>query len=95
MCKSYFLYILSNSRHTIFYIGITNDIKRRVYEHKNKKLKGFTSKYNLSDLLYYEFSDDILEIIRREKQMKKWKRQFKLNLIKKVNPSLVDLAKDW
>lgn len=95
MKKAYYLYILSNSRRTVFYVGMTNDIKRRVYEHKNKLVKGFTSKYNLCDLLYYEFSDDVFLIIKREKQIKRWKREFKLNLIKKENPELLDLAASW
>lgn len=95
MLNSYYLYILTNSRNTVLYIGITNDLKRRVFEHKTKIIKGFTSKYGLDKLIYFEEGNDINEVILKEKQMKKWKREFKFNLIKKENPDFKDLANDW
>ena len=95
MPNSYYLYILTNSRNTVLYIGITNDLKRRVLEHKTKIIKGFISKYGLDKLVYFEEGNDINEVILKEKQMKKWKREFKVNLIKKENPDFKDLANDW
>ncbi len=78
--KNYFVYILSNNSKTL-YVGVTNDLERRLYEHKNKLIKGFTKKYNLNKLVYYEVSNDINSAIAREKQLKKWHREWKINLI--------------
>jgi putative endonuclease len=77
-----------------FYIGVTNNLLRRIREHKDKTLKGFTSRYNLSELVYFEEYTDINEALRREKQLKNWKRKWKIELIKKANPSFRDLYKD-
>ena len=88
----YYVYILTNNRNTCFYIGVTNNLLRRVYEHKNKVIKGFTNKYNLSKLVYYEISVEAYSAIAREKQLKNWHREWKLNLIKKINPMLLDIS---
>ena len=90
-----FVYIMSNKNRTTFYIGITNAIKRRVLEHKSKKGSAFTTKYNLVDLVYYEIIEGIDECIQREKQLKNWHHDWKINLIKEANPAMVDLAADW
>ena len=77
------------------YIGVTNNLNRRVYEHKEKLIKGFTAKYNLSKLVYYETSYDINQAIIREKQLKGWLRKRKIELIEETNPYWRDLSKDW
>ncbi len=91
MDSSYYVYILTNISNSVFYIGITNDLKRRIYEHKNKLLKGFSSRYNLSKLIYYETFNDISSAISREKRLKNWHRDWKINLIAKDNPGFTDL----
>ena len=88
----YYIYILSNSENRIFYIGVTNDLKRRIYEHKHKLLDGFTKKYNLGKLLYFEIFKDISRAIEREKQLKKWSRIKKITLIEAQNPGWIDLS---
>lgn len=80
---------------TTFYIGVTNTIVRRVYEHRLELCSGFTSKYNVTDLMYYEEKDGILEGIAREKQLKNWHRDWKINLIKENNPTMKDLSAEW
>ena len=91
---SFYVYILANSAHTVFYTGVTNDLDRRLWQHKRKEGK-FTSKYNCDSLLYYEHFTDIRNAIAREKQLKKWKKEWKTQLIKTMNPDMIDLAKDW
>ena len=88
--KSY-IYILASQKNGTLYIGVTNDLMRRVWEHKNKVNKGFTSKYNVTKLVYYEEFDYIGEAILREKTLKKWKRKWKLELIESINPYWDDL----
>lgn len=88
--KNYYVYIMGNIRPTL-YIGVTNDLTRRVYEHKHGLMEGFTKKYGLKKLLYFEVFDQIDDAISREKQLKHWRREWKLNLIKKTNPTLKDL----
>lgn len=92
--KTYFVYILTNNNRKVYYTGITNNLRRRVYEHKNKLVIGFTEKYNITDLIYYEIYDSIELAIKREKLLKKWKRPWKDKIIKQFNPSLVDLYND-
>jgi len=91
MPKSYYIYILTNHNNTTFYIGVTNDLIRRVWEHKNEMANGFTKKYKLKKLVYFESYPTAKEAITREKQLKNWHRQWKINLIKSQNPKLKDL----
>jgi len=90
-----FVYIVSNKNRTTFYIGVTSDIKRRILEHKTGKGSDFTSKYKLVDLVYYEKIEGMDECINREKQLKNWHRNWKINLIKESNPEMKDLAAEW
>ena len=92
--KQYYVYILTNSRHTVLYTGVTNDLQRRVWEHKNKTGSGFTKRYNVGKLVYYETGDDINIAIAREKQIKAGSRQKKIDLINSLNPEWKDLADD-
>ena len=89
--KYYFVYILTNKYNTVLYTGVTNHLKRRIYEHKQKIIKGFTAKYNVSKLVYYEFFNDIKTAITREKQIKNLLRTKKFDLIKSQNPNFEDL----
>ena len=100
----FYVYIISNNFRNVLYIGVTRNIERRLYEHKNKLLDGFSKKYNLNVLLFYETTEYALDAIAREKQLKHWNREKKLkhwnrekkfNLIKSVNPELRDLSEDW
>jgi len=93
--KSYYVYILSNKKEGRLYIGVTNDLERRIYEHKNKIIKGFTEKYNIDKLIFYEQGNDIAFAIQREKQLKKYYRQWKIDLIEKDNSEWKDLAESW
>jgi len=92
---SYSVYILSNKHHTVFYTGVTSNLESRVFQHKTAEGGAFTSTYNCHCLLYYEDYNDIRNAIAREKQLKKWRRDWKLELIKKQNPQLDDLAANW
>jgi putative endonuclease len=92
---SYYVYILSNVKRTVFYIGITNNLRRRIYEYKEGLVKGFSQKYYLKYLVYFEEYPDINEAIIREKQLKNWHRQWKINLIRSKNPKFDDLVKKW
>ena len=89
--KTSFIYILSNSYRTTFYIGVTNDLKKRIIEHKTKEGSKFTARYNITDLIYFEEFIDVQQAIAREKQLKNWKKEWKLNLIKEINPKLETL----
>jgi len=89
--KQYYVYILASKRNGTLYTGLTNDLLRRVYEHKNDIIEGFTKKYSVHNLVYYERHNDINRAINREKQIKKWERQWKINLIQKTNPQWKDL----
>jgi len=84
--KSYYVYILASQKNGTLYIGVTNNLARRIREHKEKINLGFTEKYNINKLVYYEAYDSILLAIQREKNMKKWKRDWKIQLIEKNNP---------
>jgi len=92
--EQYYVYIMTNNSRTL-YTGVTNDLRRRVYEHKNKLIPGFTNKYNITKLVYYEECKDIKIAIAREKQIKGWLRKKKIELIEKGNPNWEDLSKDW
>jgi putative endonuclease len=88
---SYFVYLLCSRRNGTLYCGVTNSLLRRVYEHKCKQVEGFTRKYGVDKLVWYEPHDDINEAIIREKRIKRWRRQWKLNLIEQENPKWRDL----
>ncbi len=90
----YNVYIITNQNNTVLYIGVTNNLERRVYEHKNELIEGFTQKYHLHKLVYNEQYNDVNDAIRREKQLKRWRREKKDNLIKSVNPNWIDLYKN-
>jgi putative endonuclease len=92
--KQGFVYILASQRNGTLYIGVTSDLLKRVWEHKNKIVKGFTEKYGVDKLVYYEQCEDIMGAIQREKQLKKWNRSWKLKLIEKKNPKWHDLYLD-
>jgi putative endonuclease len=91
LTKQYFVYILASRKNGTLYIGITNDLLKRVYEHKNNLADGFTKKYSVHNLVYYEIHNDASYAITREKQLKKWNRQWKIELIEKTNPDWKDL----
>mgnify|MGYP001564002180 FL=1 len=93
--KTMYVYIMSNYTRTTFYVGVTNNLERRVAEHKKLKGSAFTTKYKLTDLVYYENIFGALASIQREKQIKNRPRQWKLDLIKQLNPEILDLARDW
>jgi len=93
--KTYFVYILTNPSHTVLYIGVTNNLVRRVFEHKQKIISGFTQKYNCIELIYYEQTSQVISAIEREKQLKQWNRKKKENLIKILNPKWTDLSVDF
>ena len=86
---------MTNYNETTFYIGVTGNLQKRIWEHKNKVVEGFTKKYNVDRLVYYELTDSIESAINREKQLKHWHRQWKINLIKEMNPKFRDLSLDW
>ena len=87
----YYIYILASKRNGTLYIGVTNDLIKRVYEHRNDIIEGFTKKYRVHNFVYYEETRDINSAITREKQMKKWRRSWKIELIEKTNPEWKDL----
>ena len=89
--KKYYIYILASKYNGTLYIGVTNDLIRRVYEHKNDLNNGFTKKYGVHRLVYYEQYDEVVNAIQREKRLKKWNRQWKIELIEKENPEWKDL----
>jgi len=89
--KSYYVYILASRRNGTLYIGVTNDLIKRVYEHRNDLVEGFTKGHQVHRLVYYEQTNDIRSAITREKQMKKWKRRWKIELIEENNPEWKDL----
>lgn len=91
----YYLYILTNMKNGTLYIGVTNDLERRMFEHKRKLIDGFSKKYSLDKLVYFETYQYVNDAIKREKNMKKWKRQWKINLIEEDNPNWDDLSSGW
>jgi len=88
--KIYYVYITASKRNGTLYIGVTSNLKKRIYEHKESLIDGFTKKYNVDKLVYFEMTNDINSAIQREKQLKKWKREWKINLIEKENPCWID-----
>ena len=92
--RQYYVYILANSKNGTLYIGVTANLVKRVYEHKQGFISSFTKKYKVHKLVYFETTPDIKEAIQREKQLKKWQRQWKIDLIEKHNPNWKDLYPD-
>lgn len=92
MKNSYWVYILCSERNGTLYVGVTSNLSRRIYEHKQKLLEGFTNKYNVNILVYLEEYQDVHEAIHREKCLKRWKREWKLKLIEEQNPDWNDLS---
>jgi putative endonuclease len=89
--KTFYVYMMASKKNGTLYIGVTNDLVRRVWEHKHNIIQGFTQKYNIHKLVWFEATSDINAAIVREKRMKKWRRQWKIDLIEKENPEWVDL----
>lgn len=89
--KQYFVYILASKKNGTLYIGVTSDLLKRVWQHKNGVVEGFTKKYEVDRLVYYEQTEDVRSALSREKQLKNWKRQWKIELIEKKNPEWADL----
>ena len=92
---NYYVYILTNWNNHVMYVGVTNNLQRRIYEHKEKLIDGFTSKYNVNKLVYYEETTDIKSAISREKELKGWGRSKKDALVVTMNQNWEDLSKDW
>jgi putative endonuclease len=95
MSNQYYVYVLASNKSGTLYIGITNDLKRRVGEHKEGLIEGFTKKYNIRKLVYFEIYNDINEAMLREKRLKKWNRSWKIRLIEEMNPKWNDLYTDF
>ena len=91
----YFVYMFTNWNSKVIYIGVSNNLKRRLFEHRNAAADSFTKRYNINKLVYFESCDDIKAAIEREKQLKGWRRQKKNNLVERMNPTWEDLSADW
>ncbi len=92
--KQYYVYIMASISRTL-YTGVTDDLLKRVFEHKNKLIEGFTKKYNVTNLVYYDVANDVQAAIQREKQVKGWLRKKKITLIETMNPEWKDLSDGW
>jgi len=92
---SFYIYILTTKNNKMFYIGVTSHLFGRIKQHKSKELKGFSNKYNINKLVYFEEFLNVYDAITREKKLKNWHRFWKINLIKSINPKFNDLSKDW
>jgi putative endonuclease len=93
--RTYYVYLLTNWNNKVMYVGMTNDLKRRIYEHKAKTVKGFTEKYNLNKLVYFEATSNVQAAIAREKEIKKWRREKKNALVTGANPGWKDLSEKF
>ena len=93
--NSYYVYILTNWKGNVMYIGVTNDLTRRLYEHKHELVEGFTKRYHVHKLVYYEETNDVRAAIEREKQLKNWARAKKNALVETINPTWKDLSEEW
>jgi putative endonuclease len=94
MDKYYYVYILTNQHNSVLYVGVTSNLVRRVYQHKEKLIEGFTKRYNVTKLIFYEVTTDVNSAIAREKQIKSWSRRKKVELIKKMNYGWAELYND-
>jgi putative endonuclease len=90
--RHYYVYLLANWNNNVLYVGVTNDLERRIFEHKNKLVKGFTEKYNVHKLVYFEETGDVNAALAREKEIKKWRREKKDALVSSVNPQWTELT---
>ena len=95
MSKSYYVYMMSNWNNKVLYVGVTNNLERRVYEHKNKLNGGFTARYNVNKLVYFEETNDVETAIEYEKKIKGWRREKKNDLVNEMNPEWIDLSLSW
>ena len=93
--KNYYVYLLTNWNNKVMYVGMTNNLERRLYEHKNKLVNGFTKKYNIIKLVYFEETSDVNTALSREKEIKKWRREKKDSLVLIANPEWKDLSEGW
>ncbi|MCI0440693.1 MAG: GIY-YIG nuclease family protein [Chloroflexi bacterium] len=93
--KQYYVYIMTNRSRTALYTGVTSDLLRRVYQHKNKLVEGFTNRYRITDLVFYETTEDVYSAIAMEKQIKGWVRSKKVELVQSLNPQWNDLSEGW
>ena len=91
----YYVYLMTNWNNKVMYVGITNNLERRVYEHKQKLVKGFTEKYKVNKLVYFEETGDVWAALAREKEIKKWRREKKNNLVQSLNSRWIDLSEGW
>ena len=91
----YYVYILSNWSDSVLYIGVTSNLQRRLYEHKNHLVDGFTNQYNVEKLVYFEQTSNVYAALEREKQLKRWRREKKNALISQMNPKWIDLSATW
>ena len=90
--RTYYVYLLTSKNNRVIYVGVSNDLKRRVYDHKTKGVKGFTEKYSVNKLVYYEQTSDVITALSREKEIKKWRREKKNALVAQHNPRWNDLS---
>ena len=95
MNNIYFVYMMTNQYRTVLYTGVTSDLEQRVFQHKTKEYLGFTAKYNCDRLVYLEEFEEVEAAIKREKQLKRYRREWKENLINKINPEWKDLSEGW
>jgi len=95
MKYQYYIYIMMNKHNTVSYVGVSGPLESRVKDHRDKTNDGFTAKYNINKLVHYEEYDYIYDAIEREKQLKRWSRKKKVDLIKSINPTFEDLSQDW
>jgi len=93
--SKFYVYILANKNNRVLYVGVTNNLPRRLFEHKNKLIEGFTEKYNVNKLIYFEETENIKSAILREKEIKKWRREKKENLKNTINSEWKDLSDEW
>jgi len=93
--RIYYVYFITNWNNKVMYVGVTNNLERRIYEHRNKLVKGFTKKYNINKLVYFEETQDVTSAINREKEIKKWRREKKDQLVNSMNPTWKDLSSGW
>ncbi|MGR5444011.1 GIY-YIG nuclease family protein [Vibrio jasicida] len=95
MDKTPCVYILTSKNNSVLYIGVTSQLPQRIWQHKNGVVEGFTKKYHVHKLVYFELFEDMVAAINREKQLKQWKREWKLDLVRKTNPDFLDLSDEF